>query len=256
MRDAFGHPQTVVVLGGTSEIGEAIVKDLIGLQARTVVLAGRNADLLAGAAERARLAGAERVATVVCEATEPGRAEAAVDECFAVAGAPVDLVLVTVGLLGEQEEDEADPARVARMMTVNVTWPAAALTAAVSRLRTQGAGRVVVLSSVAGVRVRRANYVYGSAKAGLDAFALGAAEAVRDTGGAVQVQVVRPGFVHSKMTAGRPAAPFATTPDVVAAAVVRGLQGNETVIWVPPVLRPVFGVFRLLPQALWRRMPG
>ncbi len=256
MRDAFGHPQTMVVLGGTSEIGEAVVRDLAALRLTRLVLAGRNPSVLEEAVERAQGAGTLRASTVVCDAADPDSAAGAVEACFAAVGQPVDLVLVTVGLLGDQEDDEGDPARVARMVTVNFTWPAAAIGAAVARLRAQGSGRLVVLSSVAGVRVRRANYLYGSAKAGLDAYALGQAEALRDTGGAVRVQVVRPGFVHSKMTAGRPAAPFATTPDVVAAAVVRGLEGRATVIWVPPVLRAVFGVFRILPQAVWRRLPG
>jgi decaprenylphospho-beta-D-erythro-pentofuranosid-2-ulose 2-reductase len=140
------------------------------------------------------------------------------------------------------------------MVSVNLTWPAAALTALASRLRPQGHGRIVVLSSVAGYRVRRANFVYGSAKAGLDGFALGLSEALRDTG--VSVHVVRPGFVHTKMTAGRPAAPFAVGPERVGADVARGLARGQTVIWSPGALRLVFGVLRLMPQAIWRRLPG
>ena len=122
------------------------------------------------------------------------------------------------------------------------------------RLKEQGAGRIVVLSSVAGVRTRRANYVYGSAKAGLDGYATGLAEALRGSG--VVLQVVRPGFVHTKMTAGRPAAPFATTPEVVAEAVVRGLARGTPVIWAPPVLQWAVAVMANLPQAIWRRLPG
>ena len=177
-----------------------------------------------------------------------------VRRCVEAAAEPMDLVIMAVGELGEQEGDEQDPDRVARMVTVNLTWPAAALTALASRLRAQGHGRIVVLSSVAGYRVRRANFVYGSTKAGLDAFASGLDEAVRDAG--VSVHVVRPGFVHTKMTEGRPAAPFAVGPDRVAADVVRGIARGQTVIWSPGLLRFVFGVFRLLPQALWRRLPG
>ncbi len=140
------------------------------------------------------------------------------------------------------------------MMTVNVTWPSAALAAAAVLLQRQGHGRIVVLSSVAGYRVRRSNYIYGATKAGLDGFALGLSEAVRGTG--VSVHVVRPGFVHTKMTAGRPAAPFAVGPERVARDVVRGLARGDTVIWSPGALKYVFSLFRLLPQALWRRLPG
>jgi decaprenylphospho-beta-D-erythro-pentofuranosid-2-ulose 2-reductase len=70
------------------------------------------------------------------------------------------------------------------------------------------------------------------------------------------VHTVRPGFVRTKMTAGRPAAPFAVGPDRVAADIVRGLRRGDAVIWSPPYLRWIFSALRLLPQPLWRRLPG
>ncbi len=166
----------------------------------------------------------------------------------------MDLVIVAVGELGHQEVDETDPSRIVRMLTVNLSWPAAAMSAAAAQLKRQGHGRILVLSSVAGYRVRRSNFVYGSAKAGLDGFAQGLAESLRGSG--VSVHIVRPGFVRTKMTAGRPAVPFAVGPDRVASDVVRGLQNGRAVIWSPGLLRFVFSALRLLPQALWRRMPG
>ena len=254
MIDAFGNPQSIVVLGGTSEIVTAIVGQLTTAgHCRTVVLAGRDPSGLGAAA--ARLASdVPRVDTVPCDASRPDDAADAVTRCFEQAAEPVDLVIMAVGELGDQLADETEPARVAALTTVNFTWPAAALTAAAARLRAQGRGRIVVLSSVAGVRVRRANFVYGSGKAGLDAFAIGLGESLRGTG--VTVHVVRPGFVHTKMTAGRPAAPFAVGPEQVAADVVRGLGRGDTVIWSPRTLRWAFAVFRLLPQSIWRRLPG
>ena len=126
--------------------------------------------------------------------------EKTVTRCFEAAAEPVDLVVVAVGELGRQEVDEVDPDRIAHMMTVNFTWPAAALSSVADRLRRQGHGRIVVLSSVAGFRVRRSNFVYGAAKSGLDGFATGLSEALRGTG--VSLHVVRPGFVRTKMTAG------------------------------------------------------
>ena len=253
MYDAFGHPQSVVVLGGTSDIAREIVNALAGQRCRTVVLAGRDASALRQAASD--LGGSvANVATVPFDATSIDDVDKTVRLCFEAANEQVDLVIMAVGELGVQETDEADPRRIARMMTVNVTWPAAALAEVAARLQRQGHGRIVVLSSVAGFRVRRLNFVYGSAKAGLDGFALGLSEAVRGTG--ISVHVVRPGFVHTKMTVGRPAAPFAVGPDRVARDVVRGLERGDTVIWSPGSLRYVFSVFRLLPQAIWRRLPG
>jgi decaprenylphospho-beta-D-erythro-pentofuranosid-2-ulose 2-reductase len=253
MNDAFGHPQCVVVLGGTSDIARAVLGTLASDRCRSVVLAGRNGDSLEIAAHSARRAVAH-VETVRFDALTDHEPEKTVARCFEAASEPVDLVLLALGELGLQEQDEQDPARVARLMRVNLTWPAAALTSVAEKLRAQGHGRIVVLSSVAGYRIRRSNYIYGSTKAGLDAFALGLGEGLRDAN--VSVHVVRPGFVHSKMTAGRPAAPFAIRPERVAADIVRGLSRDQQIIWSPPALRWMFSGLRMLPQSLWRRLPG
>jgi decaprenylphospho-beta-D-erythro-pentofuranosid-2-ulose 2-reductase len=252
VKDAFGHPQSIVVLGGTSDIARNVV-ELLAPRCRSVVLAGRDAAALDAAAAAVRT-GLTRVETVQFDARDPAGADKTIVRCFEAAGEPVDLVLVAVGELGDQDSDEADADRIAEMVTVNLTWPAAALATVGARLRQQGHGRVVVLSSVAGYRVRRSNFVYGSAKAGLDGFAVGLGESLRDAG--VPVHVVRPGFVHTKMTAGLSPAPFAVGPDVVAADIVRGLERGQTVIWSPGLLRWVFSALRLLPQSLWRRLPG
>lgn len=253
MYDAFGHPQSVVVLGGTSDIAREIVNVLATQRCRTVVLAGRDAGALEKAAEELGRS-VSNVATVTFDATSTDDVDKTIQQCFEAANEQVDLVIMAVGELGFQETDETDPHRIARMMTVNVTWPSAALAGVATRLQRQGHGRIVVLSSVAGFRVRRSNFVYGSTKAGLDGFALGLSEAVRGTG--ISLHVVRPGFVHTKMTEGRPAAPFAVGPERVARDVVRGLERGDTVIWSPGALRYVFSAFRLLPQAVWRRLPG
>lgn len=253
MYDAFGHPQSAVVLGGTSDIAREIIKLLAQQRCRTVVLAGRDASALGRAADELSRSVAN-VATVTFDASSTDDVDKTIRQCFEAANEQVDLVIMAVGELGVQETDESDPRRIAHMMTVNVTWPSAALAETAARLQRQGHGRIVVLSSVAGFRVRRSNFVYGSTKAGLDGFALGLGEAVRGTG--ISVHVVRPGFVHTKMTEGRPAAPFAVGPERVARDVVRGLEHGDSVIWSPGLLRYVFSAFRLLPQSLWRRLPG
>jgi decaprenylphospho-beta-D-erythro-pentofuranosid-2-ulose 2-reductase len=253
VQDAFGHPQSVVVLGGTSDIAREIINILATQRCRTVVLAGRDLRALERSAQDLRQT-VTNVATVTFDANATDEIDKTVRLSLEAAGEPVDVVIMAVGELGNQEQDEAEPDRIAQMMTVNVTWPSAALAAVAAVLQRQGHGRIVVLSSVAGYRVRRSNFIYGATKAGLDGFALGLSEAVRGTG--ISVHVVRPGFVHTKMTAGRPAAPFAVGPERVASDVVRGLERGDTVIWSPGMLKYVFSAFRLLPQALWRRLPG
>lgn len=252
MNDAFGGPQSVVVLGGTSEIAGALVDAFVADRCQTVVLAGRDVAGLAAATKRARDRGAGAVETVTFNAADVAHAEATVGRCFDAVAHGVDLVLVTVGLLGDSEDDSSNPARIAELITTNFTWPAAAIGAAAERMRAQGYGRILVFSSVAGIRTRLANSLYGSAKAGLDQFALGLSETLRGSG--VLVQIVRPGFVRTKMTRGRRSAPFAVGPEAVAAAVKRGVERNQPVIWVPGFLRWVFLVVRHLPRPLWRRI--
>ena len=126
--------------------------------------------------------------------------------------------------------------------------------AVADRLRHQGHGRLVVLSSVAGERARQANFIYGSSKSGLDAFAQGLGDSLYGSG--VRVMIVRPGFVVGRMTEGMKPAPFSTTPTAVADAVVKGLESGAAVVYAPPVLRWVFAVMKHLPRAVWRKMPG
>ena len=250
MDNAFGQPQNVVVLGGSSDIARAIVRKLCAARTNTVVLCGRNQDLLDAAAAEARDYGAATTETVLFDAEDPGNATRVVAEALAKVGGPVDLVIVAVGLLGTQSEMEDDPLAAARMITVNVTWPVAALTELRARLVAQGRGRILVISSVAAVRVRRTQYLYGGAKAGLDRLCQGIADSLEGTG--ASLQILRPGFVRSKMTTGQREIPFTTGVNEVAENTLRGLATGERIIWSPPILRYVFFVLRHLPATLWR----
>lgn len=253
MDDAFRHPQRIVVLGGTSDIAVAIVTRLVAERTRTVVLAGRSESLLAAAAATLRDAGAT-VDTVRFDARDAASAADTVASCLEAVGGSVDLVIVAVGHLGDQRADEDDAAGALDVATINYTWPVAALAALRGRLVAQGTGRILVISSVAGVRVRRANYLYGGAKAGLDATCRAMADSLIGTG--ASLQVLRPGFVRSKMTENMAPAPFATDVDSVADDAVAALAGSATVVWSPGFLRYVFAVLAMLPQAVWRRLPG
>jgi decaprenylphospho-beta-D-erythro-pentofuranosid-2-ulose 2-reductase len=156
-------------------------------------------------------------------------------------------------VLGSQQAFDGDPAAAAAAVSANYTGAVSSGLAVADRFRRQGHGRLVVLSSVAGERVRKANFVYGSSKAGLDGFAQGLGDALEGTG--ASVLVVRPGFVASSMTEGMERAPFATTPEAVADAVAHGLAKRRRTVWVPGILRVVFAVFRHLPGPVWRRLP-
>jgi decaprenylphospho-beta-D-erythro-pentofuranosid-2-ulose 2-reductase len=251
MRNALDEPQTIVLLGGTSDIGVAIVRELSGPSTQHVVLACRDTEAGADAANGLAL-DAGQVTVVAFDASDAASHAGLVDDLAERFG-DLDIVVLAFGVLGSQATFDGDPVAAAQAVTVNYTGAVSVGLAVANRLRTQGHGRLVVLSSVAGERVRKANFVYGSSKAGLDAFAQGLGDALAGTG--ASVLVVRPGWVASSMTAGLDPAPMATTPGAVAAAVVKGLHSGRRTIWVPAKLRLVFAVFRHLPGPVWRRMP-
>jgi len=245
-------PRTALVLGANSDIARATLARLAEHGLEQVVLAAR--DPSAATAALAMVAPGLDATGVRWDATDATSHAGLVAGAVATLGR-IDLVLCTVGVLGHGAGLEMTPVAVDEMIRVNLAGCAAALAAVAPRLADQSHGTIVVLSSVAGVRPRRSNYVYGATKAGLDAFAFGLADALHDRG--VRVVVVRPGFVRSKMTTGLRPAPFATDPVVVASAVEHALaRGRRGVVWVPPRLGPLFTGFRLLPAALWRRVAG
>ena len=254
MINALGSPQSLLLLGGTSEIGLAVAERFVRDRTRRVVLAGRDGEALRAAAERLRVAAAPaevEVTVLEFDAHDRSGHAAVVESAFAQGD--VDVALLAFGLLGEQERAEQDPDHAVDIATVNYTAAVSLGVPLASALRRQGHGALVVLSSVAAERPRRSNFVYGSAKAGLDAFATGLGDALHGSG--VHVLVVRPGFVSTRMTAHLDPAPLSTTPEAVAAAVVDGLRRRRETIWVPPALRLVMSVLRHLPRAVFRRLP-
>lgn len=244
------RPRTALVLGGNSDIAFATVR-LLSLD--RVVLAVRDV-----AAIRARLE--TEPLSVSDVSIEPWdaldtAAHAGLIERAATSMGGIDLVLCAVGSLGHGAGLTASPAAAAALIDSNFTGPATALTAAAQHLVARGHGTIVVLSSVAGLRARRSNYLYGSAKAGLDAFTQGLADSV--VGSGVRVHLIRPGFVTSKMTTGLKPAPLATTIDAVAESIADAVGSSRSrIVHVPRVLGPMFGVMRALPRPIWRRVAG
>ena len=246
MRDATGAVQHVLVLGGNSDIAWAVVDLLAETRLQRVELAVRDPHSVKERIDELEAMGIEARA-LRYDASDVD----AHDRVLAEAG-DVDVVLLAFGTLGEPYDLHADTAAAAALAHANFVTGVAAAHASARHLAAQGHGTLVVFSSVAGARVRSANAVYGAGKAGLDGFAQGLADAVHGTG--ARVMIVRPGFVHSKMTEGMEPAPFATTPERVAKDVVAGLRRRRRVVWSPPALRGAFLGLRNLPPPLWRRL--
>jgi decaprenylphospho-beta-D-erythro-pentofuranosid-2-ulose 2-reductase len=237
---------SVLLLGGTSEIGLAILSALQPGPDTEVILAGRDV---------ARLEAAGKVlgrpfTAVHYDALETGTHQEFADH-FAATGVP-DVVIAATGIMFPQEQVERDVRLAATMIETNFTGHVTALLAFGEAMRKRGSGTIVVLSSVAAVRPRKFNSVYGATKAALDAFARGYADSLHGTG--VRVLLVRPGFVIGRMTEGMKPAPLATTPEGVGTAVASALRGNKSVVWVPAPLACLATVMKLIPHPVWRKL--
>ncbi len=257
MMNALTEPQSIVVLGGTSEIARAIVAELPANHLRQVVLAGRPSPGLDDAVTDTRQVLLSRgadpgitVSTASFDAVDTDSHDAALAQLFA---ADVDLVILAFGVLGDQEDFEDDPAAAVLAAQTNYVGAVSAGLIVAQHLRRQGHGDLVVLSSVAGLRARRTNYVYGSTKAGLDVFAQGLSDAL--VGSGAHVLVVRPGFVRTRMTEGLPEAPLAVTPEQVAKDTVKGLRKGSHTVYSPAAIGAVMAGIRSVPRPLFRKLP-
>lgn len=244
--------QRVLLLGGTSEIGLAIVRRLNADRRVRPYLLGRDRPRLQAALDELQRDGCEAGQVDVVDASALNTHEEVIGRSFDSAGG-FDVVVLAVGVLGGQAGLDADRSEALEVLDVDFLGAGSLLLECLRRLRGQGRGQMVVLSSVAAERARASNSIYGAAKAGLDALAQGLSDAVAGSG--VSVLVVRPGFVRTRMTEGLPPAPMSTGPEEVAEATARGLASGAHTVWVPGRLRVVFAVLRHLPRPLFRRLP-
>jgi len=275
--------ELIVIFGGRSEIGLELATRLA--PGATVLLLARRADKLDDEVAAVREAGAAAVHVGEFDADDLASHAPLVESIVAEHG-PIGTAVLAFGILGDQNRAEKDPGHAAAIIHTDFVAQASLLTVLANAMQSARAGSIgderlarrasigderlarrasigderlarrasiVAFSSVAGVRVRRANYVYGSAKAGLDGFCSGLADALHGSG--VHLLVVRPGFVIGRMTEGMTPAPFSSTPGQVATATAGALAKRRRTVWVPWALRPMFAGLRLLPQFVWRRMP-
>ena len=250
MLNALGEPQSLLLLGGTSDIALAVAGKYAAAGGIRVVLAARPGPRRTEAAARLAALGHD-VEELDFEATDTASHPALVER--AASGGDIDVAVVAFGVLGDEEEAWQDHDAAVRLAQVNYVGPVSVGTSLAAQVRRQGHGAIVFLSSVAGERVRRSNFAYGASKAGADGYYLGLGEALREHGG--HVLVVRPGFVHTKMTEGRDPAPLSVSADQVADAVVAGVAARKELVWVPAAMRVVMSGLRHVPRSLFRRLP-
>jgi short-subunit dehydrogenase len=239
----------IVIFGGRSEIGLELATRLAS--GATVLLAARHADKLDDEVAAVRAAGASAVHVREFDADDLSSHDGLVESIVAEHG-PIGTAVLAFGILGDQARAEKDAGHAAAIVHTDFVAQVSLLTVLANTMRSAGPGTIVTFSSIAGARVRRANYVYGSAKAGLDGFCSGLADALHGSG--VRLLVMRPGFVIGRMTEGMAPAPFSRTAPQVADATVRALSGTRSSVWFPWQVGALAVVMRLLPRPIWRRM--
>ncbi len=252
MFNAVGVPSSVLVLGGSSEIGLAITAEYLKRGPMRVVLATVPNDPAAPAAvEAMTAAGAMSVQQIDFDALDTDSHPGVIDAAFA--GGDIDVAIVAFGIQGDDEQAWQDQKLAVLEADINYTAAVSVGVLLGEKMRAQGHGQIIAMSSVAGERVRRSNFVYGSTKAGLDGFYLGLGEAVRAEG--VRVLVVRPGQVRTRLSAHVAEAPLTVNKEDVAQRVVAAVEKGKEIIWVPGPFRFIMMALRHIPRPIFRKLP-
>ncbi len=251
MIDAVGKPQRILLLGGASDMGLAVVEEFLKRGPADVVLAARGGEDLGSAEARLVAAGAGSVESVEFDAVAFDTHESVMDQAWA--GGDVDIAIVAFGILGDNEAQWTNQQLAVQAAQINFTGAVSVGVLLADRMKKQGFGQIIAFSTVAGEMVRRSNFVYGSTKAGLDGFYRMLGEALRGSG--VRVLVVRPGQVRTNMTKDLPDAPLTVDKEDVAKAIAAAVDNRKTLIWVHPLFRPIMLILKHLPLAVIRRLP-
>jgi decaprenylphospho-beta-D-erythro-pentofuranosid-2-ulose 2-reductase len=250
--DAVGNPQTILLLGGTSEIGLAICERYLqNAHARILLAAMPNDPGRDDAVAQMKAAGARSVELIDFEATDPDSHPKVIDVAFA--GGDVDVAIVAFGLLGDAEELWQNQRKAVQIAEINYTAAVSVGVLLGEKMRAQGFGQIIAMSSAAGERVRRSNFVYGSTKAGLDGFYLGLGEALKEFG--VRVLVIRPGQVRTRLSAHVKEAPLTVDKEYVANLAVTAAAKGKELVWAPGAFRYVMMVLRHIPRPIFRKLP-
>ena len=252
MFNAVGVPQSILILGGSSEIGLAIASEYLTKGAMRIVLATVPGDPTADAAvELMKSAGASSVEQIDFDALATDTHRDVLDKAFA--GGDIDVAIVAFGIQGDDEQAWQDQKLAVLEANINYTAAVSVGVLLGEKFRAQGHGQIIAMSSVAGERVRRSNFVYGSTKAGLDGFYLGLGDALRPEG--IGVLVIRPGQVRTRLSAHVAEAPLTVNKEDVARMAVAAVDKGKDVIWVPGPFRFIMMVLRHIPRPVFRKLP-
>lgn len=242
--------ETVLVLGATSAMATATAHALAHA-GYPLFLAGRDRDEVARLAADMRIRHGVRVDfgafDVLDTKAHPGFLDRVIETTGGLAG-----VLLAVGLLGDQPAAERDFGAAREIIETNYLGAVSILSRCADHLQSKGAGFIIALSSVAGDRGRQSNFVYGSAKAGLNTYLQGLRNRLHPSG--VRVITVKPGFVDTAMTFGLPGMFLVAQPQRVGQRIARAVQGRADVVYVPWFWRWIMWIIRGIPEAVFKRL--
>ncbi|WPJ91999.1 decaprenylphospho-beta-D-erythro-pentofuranosid-2-ulose 2-reductase [Corynebacterium sp. UMB2355A] len=252
MLNAVGQAQNILLVGGTSDIGLAIVREFVtrGGNPNVTLAARKSSPRIDAAVAEVTNAGAGSVEVLDFDATDFASHPDVIKQAFS--GGDVDVAVVAFGTLGDQEQLWQDQAAAVESAQVNYTAFVSIGVLLGQEMKRQGHGTIIAMSSVAGQRVRRSNFVYGASKSGMDAFYLQLGEALRDSG--VKVTVVRPGQVRTKMTDGLEEAPLTVDKEEVAQTAVEAALKGEPSVFVHKLFGPISLVLQHIPAGIMRKL--
>jgi short-subunit dehydrogenase len=243
--------QTVLVLGGASAIARAVAAEF-ARRGYDLLLAGRDAEELERLAADLRVRHGIRARTLAFDALDFEGHSAFVEACREASEDSLSGAVLCFGYLGDQSRAEADPTEAKHILDTNLVGAVSILGLLANHFEEKRSGFLCALSSVAGDRGRQSNYVYGSAKAGLTVFLQGLRNRLSRSD--VRVITIKPGFVDTAMTFGRPGMFLVASPEAAARRIVAAVLGGADQAYVPRFWRPVMLLIRIIPEKLFKRM--
>jgi decaprenylphospho-beta-D-erythro-pentofuranosid-2-ulose 2-reductase len=243
-------PRKILVLGATSGIAEATCR-IWAAQGASLFLVARNAEKLAAVAADLKVRGASYVDTAVADLDDTERhPELLAHAINSLTG--MDIAYLAHGILGDQLQAEQDFNIAAQILHTNFMAPVSLLTWLANYCVQRHAGILAVISSVAGDRGRKSNYLYGSSKAGLSAFLGGLRNRVDREG--VTVLAIKPGPTRTAMTAGMPKSEKFADVDSVAESIVKAIDKRQDTLYVPFQWQPIMFVIRNIPERIFKNL--
>jgi short-subunit dehydrogenase len=240
----------ILVLGATSGIAEATCR-IWASQGASLFLVARSAEKLAAVAADLRARGASLVDTAVADLDDTDRHPALLAHAVnSLAG--LDVAYLAHGVLGDQTRAEQDFNTTAHIFHTNLIAPISLITWLANFFVERRGGTIAVLSSVAGDRGRKSNYVYGSSKAGLSAFLDGLRNRVDREG--VNILTIKPGPTRTAMTSGMKGSEKFADVNAVAKAIVTAVDKRMDTLYVPFQWQPIMFVIRHIPERVFKKL--